>query len=95
MLKRKLSPSDVPTPDQRTEAIPAAKKRPHNVIEKRYRANLNEKIAELRDSVPSLRITKKKTKEVPDADSDEEHCRECSGRDVSGRQIFKCFLRQV
>jgi len=72
MLKRKLSPSDVPTPDQRTEAIPAAKKRPHNVIEKRYRANLNEKIAELRDSVPSLRITKKKTKEVPDADSDEE-----------------------
>ncbi|KAJ5648627.1 hypothetical protein N7490_004999 [Penicillium lividum] len=32
-----------------------AKKRAHNVIEKRYRANLNEKIAELRDSVPSLR----------------------------------------
>ena len=30
-----------------------AKKRAHNVIEKRYRANLNEKIAELRDSVPS------------------------------------------
>lgn len=35
------------------------KKRAHNVIEKRYRANLNEKIAELRDSVPSLRATKK------------------------------------
>jgi hypothetical protein len=32
-----------------------SKKRSHNVIEKRYRANLNEKIAELRDSVPSLR----------------------------------------
>ncbi|KAI5300598.1 hypothetical protein KEM55_006302 [Ascosphaera atra] len=33
-----------------------SKKRSHNVIEKRYRANLNEKIAELRDSVPSLRV---------------------------------------
>ena len=36
------------------------KKRPHNIIEKRYRANLNEKIAELRDSVPSLRSKKTK-----------------------------------
>ncbi|KAL4884250.1 hypothetical protein BJY04DRAFT_16511 [Aspergillus karnatakaensis] len=35
-----------------------SKKRAHNVIEKRYRANLNEKIAELRDSVPSLRSSK-------------------------------------
>lgn len=35
------------------------KKRSHNVIEKRYRANLNEKIAELRDSVPSLRALSK------------------------------------
>ncbi|KAF9887707.1 hypothetical protein FE257_009660 [Aspergillus nanangensis] len=35
-----------------------AKKRAHNVIEKRYRANLNDKISELRDSVPSLRATK-------------------------------------
>lgn len=33
-----------------------SKKRSHNVIEKRYRANLNEKIAELRDSVPSLKV---------------------------------------
>lgn len=33
-----------------------SKKRSHNVIEKRYRANLNEKIAELRDSVPCLRV---------------------------------------
>ncbi|KAE8150778.1 hypothetical protein BDV25DRAFT_105437 [Aspergillus avenaceus] len=35
-----------------------SKKRAHNVIEKRYRANLNEKIAELRDSVPSLRTSR-------------------------------------
>ncbi|KAJ5591277.1 hypothetical protein VI817_002149 [Penicillium citrinum] len=44
-----------------------AKKRAHNVIEKRYRANLNEKIAELRDSVPSLRTSKN-----PNGDSNEE-----------------------
>ncbi|ETN43178.1 uncharacterized protein HMPREF1541_02336 [Cyphellophora europaea CBS 101466] len=59
-LKRKLSPNDtngiVPL---RELPPPAAKKRPHNIIEKRYRANLNEKIAELRDSVPSLRTTQK------------------------------------
>ncbi|KAI1003749.1 hypothetical protein K3495_g4459 [Podosphaera aphanis] len=32
------------------------KKIAHNMIEKRYRTNLNEKIAALRDAVPSLRI---------------------------------------
>ncbi|KAL6230278.1 hypothetical protein BDW75DRAFT_74836 [Aspergillus navahoensis] len=42
---------------QEVKKVPS-KKRAHNVIEKRYRANLNEKIAELRDSVPSLRATK-------------------------------------
>ncbi|KAL2817276.1 hypothetical protein BDW59DRAFT_133688 [Aspergillus cavernicola] len=42
---------------QNTKKVPS-KKRAHNVIEKRYRANLNDKIAELRDSVPSLRATK-------------------------------------
>lgn len=38
-------------PDSKPQA---SKKRSHNVIEKRYRANLNEKITELRDSIPSL-----------------------------------------
>lgn len=33
------------------------KKTSHNVIEKRYRSNLNDKIATLRDSVPALRTT--------------------------------------
>ncbi|RDW74410.1 basic helix-loop-helix domain-containing protein [Aspergillus mulundensis] len=42
---------------QEVKKVPS-KKRAHNVIEKRYRANLNEKIAELRDSVPSLRASK-------------------------------------
>jgi hypothetical protein len=37
---------------------PPAPKRPHNMVERRYRNNLNEKIAALRDSVPSLRVRK-------------------------------------
>lgn len=32
------------------------KKTAHNMIEKRYRTNLNDKIAALRDSVPALRV---------------------------------------
>ncbi|CAL3970829.1 hypothetical protein PZA11_007251 [Diplocarpon coronariae] len=38
----------------------APKKTAHNMIEKRYRTNLNDKIAILRDSVPSLRVMSKK-----------------------------------
>ncbi|KAJ5124460.1 uncharacterized protein N7515_008285 [Penicillium bovifimosum] len=60
--KRKTGSEDDATtvtgPVQPGKKMPA-KKRAHNVIEKRYRANLNDKIAELRDSVPSLRQTKK------------------------------------
>lgn len=36
------------------------KKTAHNMIEKRYRTNLNDKIAALRDSVPSLRMMDRK-----------------------------------
>lgn len=43
-------------------------KRAHNVIEKRYRANLNEKIAELRDSVPALRAAKSASGNAVDDD---------------------------
>lgn len=38
------------------------KKTAHNMIEKRYRTNLNDKIAALRDSVPSLRATTKNSR---------------------------------
>lgn len=38
----------------------APKKTAHNMIEKRYRTNLNDKITALRDSVPSLRIISRK-----------------------------------
>nr|AIN46816.1 HLH transcriptional factor [Penicillium digitatum] len=71
--KRKTSSDDDATimtePVQPGKKMPA-KKRAHNVIEKRYRANLNDKIAELRDSVPSLRLNKNPN--GGSADDDEE-----------------------
>lgn len=72
-LKRK-SPSadDILAAVGATSNKHANKKRPHNVIEKRYRANLNDKIAELRDSVPSLRIAKKITQDKDQDESEEE-----------------------
>ncbi|KAM5435576.1 Clr6 histone deacetylase associated PHD protein-2 Cph2 [Microsporum canis] len=60
--KRKSSHDDSPINDMSastTDKSAPSKKRSHNIIEKRYRANLNDKIAELRDSVPSLRLTYK------------------------------------
>ncbi|KAB8227471.1 basic helix-loop-helix domain-containing protein [Aspergillus alliaceus] len=60
-VKRKSGSDDdgstVSGPPPTGKKMPS-KKRAHNVIEKRYRANLNEKIAELRDSVPSLRASR-------------------------------------
>lgn len=49
-----------------------SKKRSHNVIEKRYRANLNDKIAELRDAVPSLRaVFRQRNGSKPEDEEDE------------------------
>ncbi|RFU27581.1 hypothetical protein B7463_g8753, partial [Scytalidium lignicola] len=45
--------------EEPTGQHPPVKKTAHNMIEKRYRTNLNDKIADLRDSVPSLRIMTK------------------------------------
>ena len=73
VLKRKLSPQDLPSlrTDHASTRLPP-KKRPHNVIEKRYRANLNEKISELRDSIPSLRNIKRAQAGQGAENSDEE-----------------------
>lgn len=46
------------------------KKTAHNMIEKRYRTNLNDKIAALRDSVPSLRVMVKKNSRGEDVCED-------------------------
>jgi hypothetical protein len=45
--------------DEENAKHPPVKKMAHNMIEKRYRTNLNDKIAALRDSVPSLRVMSK------------------------------------
>lgn len=62
--KRKSTDCDPPvfgeTGDQ---MVPKVAKRSHTVIEKRYRTNLNQKIAALRDSVPSLRSDYQETGE--------------------------------
>lgn len=53
--KRKSSVED-DTKEKASAKQQPVKKTAHNMIEKRYRTNLNDKIAALRDSVPSLRV---------------------------------------
>jgi hypothetical protein len=48
------------------------KKTAHNMIEKRYRTNLNDKIAALRDSVPSLRVMSRTSANGEEEDDDED-----------------------
>ncbi|KAI8955436.1 helix-loop-helix DNA-binding domain-containing protein [Xylaria longipes] len=57
--KRKSSADDDDDDDDDDDGHQPVKKTAHNMIEKRYRTNLNDKIAALRDSVPSLRIMSK------------------------------------
>ncbi|CAK7211145.1 Clr6 histone deacetylase associated PHD protein-2 Cph2 [Sporothrix curviconia] len=58
--KRKSSADeDDDDEDEDDDGNQPIKKTAHNMIEKRYRTNLNDKIAALRDSVPSLRIMSK------------------------------------
>jgi len=49
---------------------PPVKKTAHNMIEKRYRTNLNDKIAALRDSVPSLRVMSKRNSRGEEVEED-------------------------
>lgn len=58
--------------DESNGQHPPVKKTAHNMIEKRYRTNLNDKIAALRDSVPSLRIMSKSARGEDTADDREE-----------------------
>lgn len=59
--KRKVS-SEPDDDDDADDEDKPVKKTAHNMIEKRYRTNINDKIAALRDSVPSLRIMSKSAK---------------------------------
>ncbi|KAH6625307.1 hypothetical protein C7974DRAFT_198570 [Boeremia exigua] len=59
-LKKRKSTDDIDDfddpPSSKKGGSQPPKKTAHNMIEKRYRTNLNDKIAALRDSVPSLRV---------------------------------------
>ncbi|KAL5091483.1 hypothetical protein Trisim1_003087 [Trichoderma cf. simile WF8] len=57
--KRKIPADEEDDDDLLEEGGKPIKKTAHNMIEKRYRTNINDKIAALRDSVPSLRIMSK------------------------------------
>lgn len=62
--KRKSTDCDPPAFGETGDPmVPKVAKRSHTVIEKRYRTNLNQKIAALRDSVPSLRSDYQETGE--------------------------------
>ncbi|TVY75968.1 Sterol regulatory element-binding protein, partial [Lachnellula suecica] len=61
---------DESPPPSRGGRHPPVKKTAHNMIEKRYRTNLNDKIAALRDSVPSLRVMSKKKSRGQDVEED-------------------------
>jgi hypothetical protein len=69
-----LSPSSPPgTPNTAGRRSPTAqpagpKKTAHNMIEKRYRNNLNDKIAALRDAVPCLRAAQRRLEQGLSAD---------------------------
>lgn len=62
--KRKQSDEDDTMSPSQTKG--PVKKTAHNMIEKRYRTNLNDKIAALRDSVPSLRVMSRQNEEEDD-----------------------------
>jgi hypothetical protein len=72
--KRKSSVEDdddeEDSPPPSNSRHPPVKKTAHNMIEKRYRTNLNDKIAALRDSVPSLRVVNKKNSRGEDIQED-------------------------
>ncbi|KAK3945542.1 sterol regulatory element-binding protein 1 [Diplogelasinospora grovesii] len=61
--RKRKSSADMEDDDDDEEELDGGgqpvKKTAHNMIEKRYRTNLNDKIAALRDSVPALRIMSK------------------------------------
>lgn len=70
---------------------PPVKKTAHNMIEKRYRNNLNDKIAALRDSVPSLRIMQKSARGEVTAD-DREELQGLTPAHKLNKATVSCFL---
>lgn len=70
-LRKRKSPDHDESNEDLDEERPGEKKTTHNMIEKRYRNNLNDKIAALRDAVPSLRNVGRKVSEVENNDNED------------------------
>jgi len=69
--KKRKSSTDEEQGDSKGSKQPPIKKTAHNMIEKRYRTNLNDKIAALRDSVPSLRVMSRSGNNEEDDDAED------------------------
>lgn len=69
LSKKRKSMADNSLEDQQVIATPEKRpitsNRSHNVVERRYRSNINAKIADLRDSVPALKIATNPTVQSP------------------------------
>ncbi|CAF9907391.1 MAG: hypothetical protein GOMPHAMPRED_005095 [Gomphillus americanus] len=85
--KRKSSAVAGATPGGRQ---PRGQKISHNVIEKRYRSNLNDKIAKLRDSVPELRVAQPTVKRKPQKPVDSNS--DASGDEGQGLKFNKATV---
>ena len=89
--RKRKSSQDVEDDDD-DESNPPVKKTAHNMIEKRYRTNLNDKIAALRDSVPSLRIMTKSARGEDTADDREELQGLTPAHKLNKATVSCCFL---
>ncbi|ERS99029.1 hypothetical protein HMPREF1624_04224 [Sporothrix schenckii ATCC 58251] len=86
------SPQQSPSPSathRQTTSITTQrpKKTAHNLIEKRYRTNLNDKIVALRDAVPSLRIAARRRNDSTCGSDDEDNDNNSTLAAVDGRDL--------
>lgn len=83
--------STSPPPATRRHCSPP-KKTAHNMIEKRYRTNLNDKIAALRDSVPALRVMVHRLEQQTPDGVEDELCEEDLGGLAPAHKLNKATI---